>query len=577
MKYTKRILFASLLTVLASCKNEELVSNDNLQALNVKEQFLNDDIPDGISNLFVNKIKDETAGKGLVEANCTTEEVSFDKTDSDFFLINPNGSLLWPGNVVGARTIQDGAPTSVPIYGDARNDLEIGLTVISGTAASTSTVVKSPTPGTVRNQLNSILNNYYNSGASFPASFEVSIQRIHNTSDLQFALNAGYSGFGVDVAGQLGLNFSQQKTRYAVTLKQRFFTATVTPKAGLIGNNGWFNNSVVPSDLENYVTDYQNVTPENANPSAYIESVTYGRLFTLIYESSESARNVEAALQFAYKGGIGSITADAESKYKETLNTASVRVKQIGGNAQTGITAGLQAIAGNLDGVKSFLEKGANVSATNPGYPISYKVNYISNNRPFKVTSNVSYTQRNCDLISRRTIRFNPDAVQLNYYVYDHGTSGLEIGGWFKVQKHNKDLNEWYDIHSMDWGYGFEHVSLDFYKYSQWYPIRNQSAFIDFEVDEINGERFRIVSIFRECDSQCTVLPGQDGTAVNSYEYNSERKAWIGSGRSSTVNDKPINTDRRPYSEFWNAANDGYSHNNYTSPVTIWYRLYLLD
>ncbi|CAM1340743.1 thiol-activated cytolysin family protein [Tenacibaculum amylolyticum] len=530
MKYTKRILFASLLTVLASCKNEELVSNDNLQALETKEQFLNEDIPDGISNLTINEVKDETTGRALVEANCTTQEVSFDKTDSDFFLINPNGSLLWPGNVVGARTIQEGAPASVPIYGESRNDLEIGLTVISGTAASTSTVVKSPTPGTVRNQLNSILNNYYNSGASFPASFEVSIERIHNASDLQFALNAGYSGYGVDVAGQLGLNFSEQKTRYAVTLKQRFFTATVTPKAGLIGSNGWFNNSVTPGDLENYVTDYQNVEPVNANPSAYIESVTYGRLFTLIYESSESAKDVSAALQFAYKGASGNINADVSAKYNETLSTASVKVKQIGGNAQTGITAGLQAISGNLNGINDFLQRGANVSATNPGYPISYKVNYISNNRPFKVTSNVSYTQRNCDLVSRRTVRFNPNYLYVRPGASDHNTSGLEIQGWIQVQKYDKNLKQWYDIVTPEWwGYGVDHTQRDFYKSGGSYTILHGSYFVDFELDQVNGERFRVKSTARECDSSCTILPN-GGVSYIYYEYNASTNTWTGVG-----------------------------------------------
>jgi len=447
MKYTNRLILGLCLSILiTSCKDENTLQLADEISQKSYSQFLNEDIPDGISNLVIKKGEEDLASRSEVEVNCVPEEVSFNQTDSDFFLVNPNGSLLWPGNIVGARTIQDGAPASVPIYGESRNDLEIGLTVISGTTASTSTLIEQPTPGTVRNELNSILNNYYNSGASFPAAFDVSIERIHNSSDLQLALNAGYSGYGVEVAGQLGVNFNEKKTRFAVTLQQRFFTATVTPKAGLIGSNGWYNISVSPDDLENYVTDYQDVATHEVNPSAYIESVTYGRLFTLIYESTESARNVSAALQFAYTGSIGNITADVKSQYNETLNKATVKVKQIGGNAQTGISAGLQAIAGNLTGINAFLEKGANVSTTNPGYPISYKVNYVSNNRPFKVTSNVSYTQLNCELVDRRKVRFNPLSVSTNYWGYDHGTSGLELFGDFKIQKYNKETNSWYNV-----------------------------------------------------------------------------------------------------------------------------------
>ncbi|MCF2875096.1 MULTISPECIES: thiol-activated cytolysin family protein [unclassified Tenacibaculum] len=568
-KYIRYTILSLCLAMVVSCKNDEVLVEKNLELS--KGQFLNENIPDGISNLEVKEIKNNLASRSEVEANCVEKEVSFDKTDSNFFLINPNGSLLWPGNIVALRSIQNGAPTSVPFYGEDRNSIEIGLDVISGTAASTSTVVGSPSPGTVRNELNRILGNYYDSGASFPAAFEVSIERVHNASDLQFALKAGYSGYGVDVAGELGINFNEQKTRYVVTLKQRFFTATVTPKAELIGKRGWYNSNVTPNDLAPYVTDFKSeVSNVDMNPAGYVESVTYGRLFTLIYESSESARNVSAALNFAYKGAIGSVTADVSTKYSQTLQNTTVKVKQIGGDAQPGITAGLRAMAGDLNAINAFLEKGANVSRTNPGYPISYKVNYVSNNSPFKVVSNVKYTQRNCELVTRRRVRFNPTAVLLDYYSYDHNTSGLEIQGWFKVQKYDRDLNQWYDVvSSFWWGYGVEHTQRDYYKYSNSYSILGGSRFVDFDIDEINGERFRVVSTARECDATCTVLPN-GGVAPVFYEYSAASKTWTGHGgrpgASNTILDA---LDWNRQHVFVNKV-DG-------STLNIFYNIYFLD
>ncbi|WP_064967314.1 thiol-activated cytolysin family protein [Tenacibaculum ovolyticum] len=573
-RYTGFKILALCLTMLVSCNEEEAFDNKSLKAS--KSQFLNEDIPDGISNLIIKEITQQNGSlRSEVETNCVEKEVSFDKTDSDFFLINPNGSLLWPGNVVGARSIQDGAPTSVPFYGEDRNSIEIGLDVISGTSASTSTVVPNPTPGSVRNELNRILGNYYDSGARFPAAFEVSIERVHNSSDLQFALKAGYSGSGVDVAGQLGINFSDKKTRYVVSLKQRFFTATVTPKAELIGNRGWFNTSVTPEDLTNYVTDYKdNVSNVNMNPASYIESITYGRLFSLIYESSESARDVSAALNFAYKGAIGSVNADVSTKYNQTLQNTTVKVKQIGGDAQPGITAGLSAMAGDLKAINTFLKEGANVSRTNPGYPISYKVNYVSNNSPFKVVSNVKYIQRDCELVSRKKVRFNPLTVSTNYWGYDHGTSGLELFGTLSVQKFNKATNSWYSIgSSINWGFSNEHWVRDFYKFNTTKNIWNRSKSIDFDVDQVNGERFRVVSVAGEADDSY-VVQKDGGTAAIIYEYNAEKKEWTGYDSRNKLISVPKNNDGSSF-EFLNAI-DGYYGGEYDR-ISLKYNIYFLD
>ncbi|WP_370402850.1 thiol-activated cytolysin family protein [Tenacibaculum dicentrarchi] len=573
-KYRGFTVLALCLTMLVSCNEEETFDGKNLKAS--KSQFLNEDIPDGISNLVIKDITKYNRGlRSEVETNCVEKEVSFDKTDSDFFLINPNGSLLWPGNLVGARSIQDGSPTSVPFYGRDRNSIEIGLDVISGTSASTSTIIPNPTPGSVRNELNRILGNYYDSGARFPAAFEVSIERVHNSSDLQFALKAGYSGSGVDVAGQLGINFSDKKTRYVVSLKQRFFTATVTPKAELIGDRGWFNNSVTPENLTNYVTDYkENVSNVNMNPASYIESITYGRLFSLIYESSESAKDVSAALNFAYKGAIGSVKADVSTKYNQTLQNTTVKVKQIGGDAQPGITAGLSAVSGDLKAINTFLKEGANVSRTNPGYPISYKVNYVSNNSPFKVVSNVKYVQRDCELVSRKKVRFNPLTVSTNYWGYDHGTSGLELFGKLSVQKFNKATNSWYSIgSSINWGFSNEHVVRDFYKFDTTKNIWNRSKFIDFDVDQVNGERFRLVSVAGEADDHY-VVQEDGGTAAIIYEYNAEKKEWIGYDSSNKLISVPKNNNGNSF-EFLNAI-DGYYGGEYDK-ISLKYSIYFLN
>ncbi|WP_428740376.1 thiol-activated cytolysin family protein [Tenacibaculum sp.] len=526
MKYLK-ILGLTLFSII-SCQKDDVLYNSEINSSKEQiAQFITPDTPEGIHNLNIRELHDKmsSSAKGVgVEENCVDKEISFTQTDSDFFILDANSSLLWPGNLVAARSIQDGAPVSIPIYGDDRNPVEVRVNVLSGTSASTSRTIEAPTPGKVQDNLNAILNAYYKSEANFPASFDISIQRIHDEKQFQLSLNAGYSGPSVNVSGSFGLDFSSQKTRYAVTLKQRFFTASVSPKEGIIGKNGWFNDDVSPDRLKPYVTDYLEVSQDQQNPSSYIESVTYGKLYTLIYESSSSAKEVEAALNFAYKTVGTQVNAELKARYKSIFSESTVKVKQLGGNATSGIASSLAAMANNLDKVVDFLKEGAEVSVDNPGYPISYKVNYTYDNRPFKVSSNLEYVIRECDLVYYDKIRVDPTDVAL--YGSDHGTSGAELFGRFYVEKYDQELGSWYLAgKKIYWGYGIEdHVGLDYYKFNQKRSVADGEV-IDFMVKAKAGERFRIVSVVGECDSGCYVY--SDGVkATNEYEYNLSSKKW---------------------------------------------------
>ncbi|WP_108807305.1 thiol-activated cytolysin family protein [Aquimarina spinulae] len=563
----RAIAFTGLfLGVLLSCQNDDIIEDTITQNLETREQYLNEDLPDGISNLVITEdYGKDLNGKWLEEENCITKTISFDQNDSNFFLLDPNGSLLWPGNLLASRTIQEGSPSSIPIDGEYRNPIEVRINVLSGTPSFTSRTINAPTAGKVQDSLNAILNNYYDSGANFPASFQISIERIHNEQQLQVALKAGYSGPSVDVSGQLGINFNQKKTRYAVTLQQRFFTTSVSPKNKIIGKNGWFNNRVSPQDLNDYVTDYQNVSNDKKNPSSYIESVTYGRLYTLIYESKEKALNVEAALKFAYKG-IGNADSELETRYKKVFRNANVRVKQLGGNPADGIASSLSGLANNLDGVVNFLAKGANVSRQNPGYPISYKVNYVKNNRAFKVSQNIKYEVTNCDLVNYETIRIDPlDAAV--HEGSDHKTGGAELFGRLYVEKYDRKNRRWYLVdQKIHWGYTIDHQNTNHFPTKGHINKRKKEIgkgqVIDFKVKTGSNQRFRVVSEIGECDASC--YPWSDtasgGRRYIVYQYNTTSKKWVDYKKhNKAVSNYTIGTsfNQRTWNGARSKANDG--------------------
>ncbi len=557
MKYTYIYFLSLTLAVLVSCQNEDKLNEAITANLTPTEQYFSNNAPEGISNLTINETNSKnSSGRGLEEENCITREVSFDQNDSDFFLFDPNSSLLWPGNLLVSRSIQEGTPTSIPIYGESRNPIEVRINVLSGTSVSTYRDIEAPTPGKVQDQLNEVLNNYYDSDTSFPASFDISIERIHNQHQLQFALKAGYSGPSVNLSAQLGVNFNEEKTRYAVMLKQRFFTTSVAAKENIIGPQGWLTESVTPERLSQYVTDYQDVSDSQTNPSAFIESVTYGRLYTMIYESNESALEVEAALKFAYKGA-GEIDAELSTRYKQIFQNASVTVKQLGGDAGSGISSSLAALANDLEGVINFLAQGAYVSRQNPGYPISYKVNYVYGNRTFNVLQNISYTVRNCEYVKYDNIRIDPSDVSL-HNATDHNTSGAELFGRIFVEKYDQDLGSWYSAgEKIHWGYGVEHTMRDYYPLNGGKREIAPGKVIDFKTKAAVGERFRVISEVDECDASCYPFTdtSSNGRREIVYEYNTSRKKWVDVDHHNIyVDDNNITVGPSFEKRTWNGA-----------------------
>ncbi|WP_062056934.1 thiol-activated cytolysin family protein [Aquimarina longa] len=483
-----------------------------------------------------------------VNAKAATDcsnHISHTQADSDFFLIDRKTDLLWPGNIVGSQTVKSGSPSSVPIYGKDRNPIEIKIDVVSGTSVSTNRKINEPTPGKVQNNMNKILEEYYKSGAGLPANFEVSISQIFNEEQLQLAINAGYAGPSVSVSGKLGVDFNSKKTKFAVTLKQQFFTISVAPKEGLSGNNGWFTKSVTPERLKPYITDFKgNNSNLGNNPSAYITSVDYGRLFTVIYESDDKATDVEASLKFAYNSGIVSADAEASAKYKKVMKNTSVKVKQLGGVPQDGLTATLAAFAKDTDKILDFIKKDTSPTLENPGYPISYKVNRVSDNKVFQVSQNISYTEKK----SCSSIRIQPESVETRDLA-DHGTSGAELYGRITVDESIPGKGDWRRVKELNWGFlNNPQIPVDHYPlHSTPKPIQILNGqFIDVNLPEKPGYRFRITVKTSECDDNCNTDVFNLTRAVTYvFEYNPITQKWENEMDKHITVGNSIDTKRR--------------------------------
>jgi hypothetical protein len=151
------------------------------------------------------------------------------------------------------------------------------------------------------------------------------------------------------------------------------------------GAAGVFAPTVTSKDLEPYAAA--------GNPPVYVSSVTYGRIFYILFESSESQTSLEAAVKGSYSGGV-SVTANANTSWKNTINNATVKAYGLGGNAEQAINA----VTGTdqFEKVSSFLTTGANFDKSNPGVPISYTIRHLTDSSQVKLALTTDYTAKNC-------------------------------------------------------------------------------------------------------------------------------------------------------------------------------------
>ncbi|CAA7194245.1 thiol-activated cytolysin family protein [Chryseobacterium potabilaquae] len=381
---------AILLTALLYSCNDDQTLEQNYYDQNSLQQT---NIYDGpATQLIKTKINSNTSSSANKNATSNCEDITEkqEKTFDNFTRLGAGAELMWPGNIIQGKTIKTGQMATIPIGDEGRNPIEVKVDAFSSSSTiPSSKTIENPTPGKVQNALGQIINGYYDSGTNFPANYSIDVQRAFSSKQLQMALNIGYTGtMGLDGGTSFGINFNKNKSYYAVTLKQKFFQVSVNSKIGLKGNDGWIKSSYPQSQIDPYI--------KSDNPPVYISTVTYGRLYTLVYESNESAAKLEQALNFAYKNPIASITASQKSEFAATLQNARVYVKQLGGNATAGLEASMSTLAGNFDSVRNFVIAGSEASKTNPGYPIEYTAVNISSNLPVTIKVEDQIVYKNC-------------------------------------------------------------------------------------------------------------------------------------------------------------------------------------
>jgi hypothetical protein len=320
------------------------------------------------------------------ELRCTQTDYSLTKVPEKFVALNPNADVLWPGSLVQGKSMAGGILDPIPVE---RAPGAITLTIASGGGGPFFRTIEKPSLSTATQAINDILSTYT---GKTPAKFAYSFSSVHSMEQLAVAVDANVKGTTWSAAASLAFDKSDSKSRMLIQFTQEYYTMAFDPPKGAAGV---FAPSVTSAELSPYVAA--------GNPPVYVGSVTYGRIFYLLFESSSSSMELEAAVKGSYSGGAVSADATATAKWKKTIDESSVRAYGLGGNASSAIAAatgwdiatGSTAISQH-DAIKKFLTEGATFDKENPGVPISYTIRYLHDGSQVRLALTTEYTAKNC-------------------------------------------------------------------------------------------------------------------------------------------------------------------------------------
>ena len=132
------------------------------------------------------------------------------------------------------------------------------------------------------------------------------------------------------------------------------------------------------------------------NPPLYVASVTYGRMVVFTFESEYSAEELNAALEFAYSGGVD-VSGNVSVTYKDIISSSKITAFILGGSG--GMAA---KTIDSYDALIDFIKAGGDYSKDSPGAPIAYKLSYLKDNSPGRMSFTTDYDVKDCERVSQK-------------------------------------------------------------------------------------------------------------------------------------------------------------------------------
>ncbi|HSR98626.1 MAG TPA: thiol-activated cytolysin family protein [Kofleriaceae bacterium] len=361
---------------------------------------------------------------------CTTQQLKETRQYDRIVAYAVNSDSLYPGAIIGADSVLSGLFTQI-VVPRAPATISVSLENLAGSKLA---VVPSPSLSSVRDALAGILDSEIT--GSTPANLYSEIEEVHSENQLNMALGVEAS-WGLGIASlKSSFDWSNQQTRsrYVVRYTQAYYTVDLDAPAS-------------PSALFAAGTTLAAVSAkmDAQHPPVYVSSVTYGRLVLFTFESQYSAEEMSAALDFAYSGGVD-IRGDVSVTYKDMISQSKITAFILGGDAGTAVQT-IDSYGALID----FIKTGGNYSRQSPGAPIAYKLSYLRDNSPARMSFTTDYEMKECERVSQR-VRVTLQSIAVDSAGGDSGDD-LELYGQITAEGTNlatlfdKDSGHFVQIH----------------------------------------------------------------------------------------------------------------------------------
>ncbi len=333
----------------------------------------------------------------------TTEHVDYKENRADFSLLDPWTGVIWPGALIQGKTVRGSSiPTPINIFSKRKKHEIIfgsGMGSVVNGDPSLSVETEMKESAVIRAQ-NKLLSNFFKQNSETPANYVFDLKTVYCKEDLLREAKINVNAFGGTFASKFSGDWNSEKTRILVELQQVFYTMTC-PGFDM-GPLGCFTEDLTAAELSRYTGP--------GNPICYVASVSYGRVYYLLYESSVDEKSLELSLQAKYKtlSTGGEVKAKVDSE--KILRESSITLLQYGGNAADGLQAALHPTQENLD---KLIIEGAKFSPTNPGAPISYTIKQLGDDSQVSMNNMLSY--------EREKVEFRPAQLQPKTELYIDG------------------------------------------------------------------------------------------------------------------------------------------------------------
>ena len=314
---------------------------------------------------------------------CTTTNLKETRQYDEIVAYAANSDSLYPGALVSTDSVVTGLFTQI-VLPRAPETISVSLQNLGGTKQAT---IADPSLASYRDAVSQILD--ADVTGSTPANIYSEIEQVHSQEQLDMALGVQAS-WGLGIASlKSSFDFSNQqiRSRYVVKYTQAYYTVDLDAPSK---PSDVFDKSVSLDDVQQHM--------DATRPPAYVSSVTYGRLVLFTFESEYSAEEMGAALDFAYNGAAD-VSGQVSVTYKDIISNAKITAYILGGDAGTAV----QAID-SYDALMTFIKSGGNYSRTSPGAPIAYKLNYLKDNSPARMSMTDDYDVKDCTRVSQKIL-----------------------------------------------------------------------------------------------------------------------------------------------------------------------------